>query len=56
MRNLRNFLLVLLLSLGATACGASITGPDHVPDPGSHVPDPGSHVPDPGSHVPDPGS
>lgn len=35
-------LLVLLLTVGVSACGTSITGPDHTPDPGQfHTPDPG---------------
>ncbi len=50
MKTLRRSLLVLLLTVGAAACGTSITAPEHTPDPGLfHTPDPGlDHTPDPG--------
>ena len=42
MKTLSRYLLVLLLTVGAAACGTSITGPEHSPDPGLlHSPDPG---------------
>ena len=34
MKTLSRSLLVLLLTVGIAACGTSITGPDHTPDPG----------------------
>ena len=41
MKTLRRSLLVLLLTVGAAACGTSLTGPDYTPDPGLYTPDPG---------------
>ena len=49
MKTLRRFLLVLALTVGASACNSTILGPDHTPDGGSHTPDGGSHTPDGGS-------
>ena len=50
MKILSRSLILLLLTVGAAACGTSITGPEHTPDPGFlHTPDPGFlHTPDPG--------
>ena len=44
MKTLRRFLLVLTLTVGASACGGSILGP-HNPDGGTepHNPDGGTH-------------
>jgi hypothetical protein len=55
MKTLRSLLLVLVLTVGASACGGSIVGP-HNPDGGTHNPDGGTHNPDGGSHNPDGGT
>jgi PTS system glucitol/sorbitol-specific IIC component len=55
MKSLRRLLLVLALTVGASACNSTLLGP-HNPDAGSHNPDAGSHNPDAGSHNPDAGS
>jgi hypothetical protein len=55
MKSLRRLLLVLALTVGASACNSTLLGP-HNPDAGSHTPDAGSHTPDAGSHTPDAGS
>lgn len=34
MKLLRLSLMALLLTVGTAACGSSIVGPDHTPDPG----------------------
>ena len=51
MKTLHRFLFVMMLTvgtIGATACGSSITGP-HNPDGGNHNPDGGNHNPDGGN-------
>ena len=57
MKTLRRSLLVLLLTVGTSACGSSVLGPDtHSPDGGNHSPDGGNHSPDGGNHSPDGGN
>jgi hypothetical protein len=59
MKNLRNALLALALTVGTAACGSNLTGPEtgeYIPGPGSYIPGPGSYIPGPGSYIPGPGS
>jgi predicted small lipoprotein YifL len=56
MKTLRRSLLVLLLTVGTTACGSSILGPDYHPDGGNYHPDGGNYHPDGGNYNPDGGN
>ena len=47
MKNLRNSVIALLLTVGLAACSGSPTGPDYTPGPNNYTPGPNNYTPGP---------